>query len=572
MDMASGLEIILNGSPDLTRENTSNLETWFRSNFSTLSELNTRNAFIDQFEGISYNTITNEKVVEAIVLNFGICTTQSKRVMVSEREMTLQNMTDDSEVLISIVDEYGNVEFRNRAWEQFMGEKMPSEGRFKWEELVHAEDLEPFHRRLYEAISQRAEFSAELRMKDRDDSYRWLKIKGSPRLNSHQRFLGYICTGIEISETKNQLIELTRLNEALMVSHAEILEAKEELQSAFDAAEMGSCSLDIASLKAEMSEQYRYHYGLPLQGDIDWEMVTQAVEPEYRDQVNRALYEASEYGTPVDSTYPIRHLISGERKWMRVVGKVKKDINGKPQSVYAVVMDVTSGMEEEARKNKFIEMVSHELKTPLTSISGFIQLLKYKHDHGKPIDMANISKKTQHQLSKMGRMVEGFLNIARLESNEMKIEKSEFDFTQLIGELKEEFINEISTHNFVVTQSESILINADRDRIGMVVHNLISNAIKYSPIGSKIRLECKVENNNLIFSVKDQGIGIIPGEEERIFKRYFRSKNQRIYTVAGFGIGLFICAQIIKLHDGLIWAESVEGETGSNFSFSIPCN
>ena len=570
MDLASGLKLILNSSPDLIQDYALDLEQWFRTNFDRLFLSAVKDAFKSEFEGVSYNTISTEKNQGAIILNFGIGSIACKKAMVSEREITLQNMTDDSEVLISMVDEYGNIEFRNLAWEKFMGERIPSQGRFHWEELVHGDDLEPFHNQLYNAISTRASFSAELRIKDRNNLYRWLKIKGSPRLNSYQRFLGYVCTGIEISETKNQLLELTRLNEALIISNTEIAARKEELQSALDAAEMGSCSLDIATLKAKMSQEYRNHYGLPLQGDIDWQMVMQAVEPEYRDEVNQVLYDAAEHGTAVDSTYPIRHLISGQRKWMRVVGKVSKDKTGKPQSIYAVVMDVTGAIQEEHMKNKFIEMVSHELKTPLTSIGGFIQLLAYKNDLGQQVDIANISKKVHHQLSKMGRMIEGFLNISRIESSEMKIEKREFNFCDLIDELNEEFINEISTHSISTTKCESLMVNGDRDRIGMVIHNLISNAIKYSPSGSPIQIEFWVEDSNLIFSVKDQGIGIIPGEEEKLFKPYFRSKNQRIHTVSGFGIGLFICAKIIKLHDGVIWAESKPGETGSNFSFSIP--
>ncbi|WP_316760113.1 sensor histidine kinase [Pedobacter aquatilis] len=569
-DLAPALKLILNSSPDIFQNYALDLERWFRTNFETLSLTSNKDAFKAEFDGMSYNTISSDKGLGAFILNFGTGTSVCKRPTISERERTLQNMTDDSEVLISIVDEYGNLEFRNLAWEKFMGEKMPTQGRFKWEDLVHKNDLEPFHNELYQAISTRASFSAELRMRDRNNQYRWLKIKGSPRINSYQRFLGYICTGIEISEIKNQLIELTRLNEALVSSNIEIANRKEELQAAFDAAEIGSCSLDIATLKAEMSKEYRIHYGLPLQGDIDWQMVTQAVEPEYRDEVNRVLYEAAQYGNPVDSTYPIRHLISGERKWMRVVGKVTRDKTGKPQTVYAVVMDVTSQMEEDNRKNKFIEMVSHELKTPLTSIGGFIQLLAYKHDHGKQIDMVNISKKVQHQLSKMGRMIEGFLNISRIESSEMKIEKREFNFCDLINELNEEFINDISTHTIITTKCEELMVLGDKDRVGMVIHNLISNAIKYSPSGSEIHIEFRTERNNLIFSVRDKGIGIIPGEEEKLFRRYFRSKNQHIYTVAGFGIGLYICAQIIKLHRGKIWAERVSSETGSIFSFSIP--
>ncbi|WP_316757546.1 histidine kinase dimerization/phospho-acceptor domain-containing protein [Pedobacter aquatilis] len=208
------------------------------------------------------------------------------------------------------------------------------------------------------------------------------------------------------------MAELIRLNTKLLESHTELAAKKEELQAAFDAAELGSCSLDIATLKAEMSKEYREHYGLPLTGDINWEMVTAAVEPEYRTEVNFVLEQAAIHGLPVDSTYPITHLFSGKRKWMRVVGKVRRDKHGIPKSVYAVVMDVTHLKEEEQRKNDFIAMVSHELKTPLTSINGFVQLLTYRGGRGNSDQVIMIADKIQRQVNRIGRLIEGFLNLS----------------------------------------------------------------------------------------------------------------------------------------------------------------
>ncbi|MEH3112524.1 PAS domain-containing sensor histidine kinase [Pedobacter terrae] len=546
------------------------MDTWFSDNHAILESEKAKDDFANRFTGVCYNTIEKDHELAAIIINFGVGAPLKDEATVLDLEMAFTSMTDDTDILISIVDNFGNMEYRNPAWLRYMGEEMPDKGRFKWEDAIHADDIKSVQKALYDAISEQSAFSSEFRMMDQNGAFRWLKIKGTPRFNEQRRFLGYICTGIEISELKKRMAELVLINTALTKSHADLISSNEKLQSAFDAAEMGSCSLDIATLKAEMSREYRNHYGLPISGEINWEMVTDAVEPEYREEVNQVLARSAKYGTPVDTTYPIRHLISGERKWMRVVGKVRKDNDGFPRSIYAVVMDVSRQMEEENRKNEFISMISHELKTPLTSIGGFTQILVHKALKAETQDFTPICKKIQRQLEKMGRMIEGFLDVSRLELGKMVIKKSEFDFASLIEDCKQEFINEISTHKITFNEMESVTVNADKDRLEMVPHNLISNAIKYSPMGSEVNVSFGLIDGNVLLSVRDRGMGILEEEKDKLFNRYFRSRNQKNYTVAGFGIGLFICAEIIRLHQGEIMAEQIQGERGAKFTFKIP--
>lgn len=569
-DFKNGLATLVEGWKDREISHLSGMDEWFADNYAMLAGEKARNAFRAKFAGVSYQVVEQEGELRAIIINFGVEAPIKNKTTISDLEMAFTTMTEDTDILISIVDDFGNLEYRNPAWLKYMGEEMPDKGRFKWEDAIHADDLKPFQQTLYNAISQKSAFSAEFRMKDQHGDFRWLKIRGTPRFNNQQRFLGYICTGIEISELKKQMTELVWLNAELTQSHADLVASNDKLQAAFDAADMGSCSLNIATLKAEMSSEYRSHYGLPLSGEINWEMLTDAVEPAYRKEVNQVLTRSTRYGTPVDSTYPIRHLISGERKWMRVVGKVRKDQDGRPQAIDAVVMDVSRQMEEENRKNEFISMISHELKTPLTSIGGFTQILVHKASKDATDGFAPICKKIQRQLEKMGRMIEGFLDISRLELGKMVINKSDFDFALLLEDCRQEFSNDISTHVITFSGTAPVRVNADRDRLEMVLHNLISNAIKYSPAGSEINVSCTRHDGNLLLSVRDRGMGILENEKDKLFKRYFRSQHQKIYTVAGFGIGLFICAEILRLHDGEITAENIPGEPGAKFTFKIP--
>ncbi|MCX2483336.1 ATP-binding protein [Pedobacter sp. MR2016-24] len=348
----------------------------------------------------------------------------------------------------------------------------------------------------------------------------------------------------------------------------ELKNSEENLQAAFDAADLGSCSLNLKTGQAKLSQRYRSLYGLPLSGEITWEMVTAAVEPEFLEEVNMAMINAAEKGTPVDSTYAIRHLETGERRWMRVAGKVRPDGEGSFSHIYAVVMDVTVQKEDEQRKNDFIAMVSHELKTPLTSITGYTQVLAklFKNNDGLA---PRLLEKMERQVKKMSVMIDGFLNISRLEAGKIHLDVQRFDMAALLAEVAEEFDATISSHKILFPEVQQVLVEADRNKIGHVINNLLSNAIKYSPSGAVIAVKCENNESEIIFSVRDEGIGVNPQDLPKLFDRYYRVAGMQINMASGFGIGLYLSAEIISRHGGRIWAESEPGE-GSTFYFSLP--
>src|SRR6202012_1657082 len=126
-----------------------------------------------------------------------------------------------------------------------------------------------------------------------------------------------------------------------------------------------------------------------------------------------------------------------------------------------------------------------------------------------------------------------------------------------------------SAHLIQLRHCPSLQINADREKIGSVISNLISNAIKHSPKGKNVEVDCITQNGEVTVSVKDEGIGIKPQDLEKIFDRYYRVETAHPRHISGFGIGLYLSAEIIERHNGRIWAESEIGE-GSTFYFSLP--
>jgi signal transduction histidine kinase len=173
------------------------------------------------------------------------------------------------------------------------------------------------------------------------------------------------------------------------------------------------------------------------------------------------------------------------------------------------------------------------------------------------------------QVKRMTGMINGFLNVSRLESGKIELIKSPFDIGALLAEVIDESKLTAGAHAILLDECSPLEIEADRDKISSVISNLVSNAIKYSPKGKTVAVACTTNGDAITVSVKDEGMGIKPQDIGKIFDRYYRVKTEHTQHIAGFGIGLYLSAEIIRLHEGRIWAESESGK-GSTFYFSLP--
>ncbi len=260
---------------------------------------------------------------------------------------------------------------------------------------------------------------------------------------------------------------------------------------------------------------------------------------------------------------------SGEYRWLLIDGLVRRYSDGSFAGFISAGLDITGLKEEEQRKNDFISMVSHELKTPLTSTLSYVQVSKNKAVKQLDIITSGMLERAEKQLQKMTRIINGFLNVSRLESGQIQIEPQRFDMSVLLKEIQEDIMAYISSHQLVLECESIAYVYADREKIGQVVQNLISNATKYSPVNSIIHITCNLQDGQVQVFVKDRGIGIKPEEVPKLFDRFYRVKGNDTQNVSGFGIGLYLSYEIIRRHCGAIWVESVEGK-GSTFYFSLP--
>lgn len=233
--------------------------------------------------------------------------------------------------------------------------------------------------------------------------------------------------------------------------------------------------------------------------------------------------------------------------------------------------DITERILLEKRRDEFVGIASHELKTPLTSMKIFAQILQKnleKRGDKQPLYFVN---RMSTQIGKLITLVNDLLNISKIQTGKLELRSELFDLDELITQTIIDFQHAHDTHQIIKTGKTTKKIYGDRDRLEQVLINLITNAIKYSPKSDKIIVSSFENQDTVTVSVRDFGISIPKEHYQRIFERFYRISNKHEETTSGLGIGLYISSEIIKRHKGAIWVESKKGK-GSTFYFSLPIN
>ncbi len=392
------------------------------------------------------------------------------------------------------------------------------------------------------------------------------KYENEP-LQDHYFAFTYAPRRDEKGETDGILVFCYEVTEQVN-ARKKVEQAEESLRIALISAGMGTWSVDLTNDLLTLSDRAKEIHGLEMQQSITLQESFEMIQPEFREVIKSAVTGAKEKNKSFSEEYLINPKNGSPEKWLRSTGVANYNADGKLTAVSGSILDITEQKEDEQRKNDFIGMVSHELKTPLTSLSGYLQMLRVKTGNDDAFTN-NMLGKANKQIGKMTTMINGFLNVSRLESGKLQINKQRFDMAVLVKEMEEETFSLYNSHNIIFRPVEETYVDADRDKIGQVISNLISNAVKYSLPHTEINVACVAMNGMALVSIKDEGIGIKDEDKARLFDRYYRVNNGNPTSVSGFGIGLYLCAEIIQRHDGTIWVDSEVGK-GSVFSFTLP--
>jgi PAS domain S-box-containing protein len=453
-------------------------------------------------------------------------------------------------------------DFFNNTWLEFTGRTIDQERNDGWLEGVHPEDVSRCREVYDESVKKEKGFSVEYRLRRNDGEYRWISDNSAPRYGQDGRFAGFISASMDIDDQK-------RFREKIMES--ELL-----FKTISNASPAALWMTDRDEKNVFVNDTWIKWTGLDFDTQINRGWLNSVVE---EDQVPtiakfKECFREKKY---FNTEFRFRRT-DGELRWGFTEGYPFYDINEHFAGYAGSVTDITEIKKLEQRKDDFIKMASHELKTPITSISGYVQLLSniYQDIDDDKLQLSKSTVKSSlgtisKQVSKLTRLITELLDLSKIESGRLDLHKTEFDLAILVNEIAQDMRQVSSRHAIAVNLEMDGKIYGDRDRIAQVLINLLTNAVKYSPDTDEVEITLTGSADEAIIRVKDQGIGIDKNEHQKIFERFYRAEGKREQTFPGFGIGLFIASEIIQRHGGKIEVESEKGK-GSTFIVTLPTN
>ena len=394
----------------------------------------------------------------------------------------------------------------------------------------------------------------EVRVVWKDKSIHWIRVEGKLYFNDNKIPIRLLGTILDITSQK--------------MAEGELMKINQRLEIALEVGQLGSYELDLSSGKFEVSDQFRINYGLSKNEPITLNTILNLIVPAHREKVNNALSEAIENRSVYNIEYQIRWA-DDTLHWIKSSAKARYDENLKAIIFVGVTVDITEHKQLEQQKDDFLGIASHELKTPVTTIKAYNQLLETMLLEKGDVKEATLVNKMGSQVNRLTNLIGDLLDVTKINSGQLQLNNAIINFNDLVKDILDDIQN--TTPKITIEQNLLAVGNvyADKERIVQVITNLVTNAIKYSPNSNKIIIHTSLVNDEITFCVEDFGVGISEENLMKVFEQFYRVRGNMQHTFSGLGLGLFISAEIIKRIGGRIWAKSIEGQ-GATFCFALP--
>lgn len=297
---------------------------------------------------------------------------------------------------------------------------------------------------------------------------------------------------------------------------------------------------------------------------MDW---LHAVHPDDRTKVEEKFLSDLAGRHLYEVEFRLNHS-DGQIHWCVANGQPQYRADGRFTGYIGACIDITEQKHLQQQKDDFIGIASHELKTPVTSIKAYTQVLEKMLQRKGETKEAEMISRMDGQINRLTSLIGDLLDVTKINSGKLQFNDREFEFIPMVKELIEDLQRTTEKHTLIEEYDANVVVFGDKERIGQVISNLITNAIKYSPHADRILISSSVENDEIILCVTDFGIGIPKDKLAKVFEQFYRVSGDMQHTFPGLGLGLYISSEIIKREGGRIWVDSREGE-GSTFCFAL---
>jgi PAS domain S-box-containing protein len=260
----------------------------------------------------------------------------------------------------------------------------------------------------------------------------------------------------------------------------------------------------------------------------------------------------------------------GSKIWIYLSVRPIRDKEGRVVASRSAIADITERKKLDQLKDDFIGLVSHELRSPMTVITGAVNTLLTEAEHLSPEENRQLLKDAAAEAELLSHLLGNLLELSRAQADRLVLHAEATDVKKVVQDAVEEIKRRSSAHQFVVSLPRKLPpVYADPLRLERILYNLLENAVKYSPQGGRIEVSVKPEREHLVIGVSDQGIGISASDQAKLFAPFQRLEESRPDGARGVGLGLLVCRRLVEAHGGQIWVESEPGR-GSTFFFTMP--
>lgn len=424
--------------------------------------------------------------------------------------------------------------------------------------FIYPEDLAYVKNELMQVLGEKGIYTAEFRIRRRDNGkLRWMS--GYGRVTEREENGKPLrVSGVMFDSTERRVAE-------------ENLQATQNsLNTALEAAKMGVWTMDMVHGYFDRSAKHDQLLGFQSRQE-EWN--TNKAKTHIIDE-DKPKYDVAYNNLVTKGIFELEARVKqsdGNICWVYYYGRAFEGDDGKNDQAAGVIFDISDRKTIEKQKDEFIGIASHELKTPVTSIKAYAEILQEMFNENKDYVSASLMEKLDGQVNRLTNLIKDLLDVTKITEGQLQLTRKSFSIADMTKNMAEEMQRTTRQHTIKLNLTSLPLVIGDEERLGQVLTNLLSNAIKYSPESKEVMLKAKFEEGKIYISVQDFGIGMSPGTKDKLFARFFRSDNPSVRSYPGLGLGLFISMEIMKRHNGTISVQSEKGK-GSTFTMILPAN